>query len=58
MDNRIILITGATDGIGKESSKALAKQGHTIIIHGRNEKKLRLYVLKSKKKHQQQNWIS
>ena len=36
MENKTILITGATGGIGKETAKALAKKGHTIIIHGRN----------------------
>jgi NAD(P)-dependent dehydrogenase (short-subunit alcohol dehydrogenase family) len=39
MENKIILITGASDGIGKETTKTLAKQGHTIIIHGRNKQK-------------------
>ncbi|MGV3604431.1 MAG: SDR family NAD(P)-dependent oxidoreductase [Dyadobacter fermentans] len=39
MKNKIILITGATDGIGKETAMSLAKQGHTIIIHGRNLQK-------------------
>ena len=39
MSNKIILITGSTDGIGKIAAKALAKQGHTIIIHGRNKDK-------------------
>lgn len=35
-----ILITGATDGIGLETSKLLAKLGHNLTVHGRNAKKL------------------
>lgn len=34
---RTILITGSTDGIGMQTAFDLAKQGHEIIIHGRNE---------------------
>ncbi|MDL2282224.1 SDR family NAD(P)-dependent oxidoreductase [Parabacteroides sp. OttesenSCG-928-G06] len=40
MDSKIILVTGASDGIGKETAMTLAKQGHTVIIHGRNKQKL------------------
>jgi len=40
MDKKIVLVTGSSDGIGKETAKALAKQGHTIILHGRNKEKL------------------
>lgn len=35
-----ILITGATDGIGKQTSLELAQMGHTLFIHGRNAERL------------------
>ena len=37
---KTILVTGATDGIGLETVKMLAEQGHSLIIHGRNPTKL------------------
>lgn len=34
------LITGSTDGIGKETAKTLSKKGFSVIIHGRDSKKV------------------
>lgn len=37
---KTILVTGSTDGIGKLTAIKLAKDGHQVLIHGRNIKKL------------------
>lgn len=38
MQNKIILITGATSGIGYQTALALAKMGAQVIVTGRNQK--------------------
>ena len=38
---KVILITGATDGIGFETAKILVEQGHHVLLHGRNPQKLK-----------------
>lgn len=40
MEHKTILVTGATQGLGKVTATELAKQGHHIILHGRNISKL------------------
>lgn len=35
-----ILLTGSTDGIGRETARMLVKQGHTVLLHGRSPQKL------------------
>jgi len=35
-----IMITGATDGIGLETTKMLLQKGHHVLIHGRNAAKM------------------
>ncbi|SNY59379.1 YciK family oxidoreductase [Enterobacter sp. CC120223-11] len=41
LQNRIILVTGASDGIGREAALTYARYGANVILSGRNEEKLR-----------------
>jgi NAD(P)-dependent dehydrogenase (short-subunit alcohol dehydrogenase family) len=38
---RVVLITGATDGLGRALVDHLAEQGHTVLAHGRDPERLR-----------------
>jgi len=50
-----ILITGSTDGIGKLAAIKLAKEGHTIYLHGRNAEKLDKVIAEVKKLSNNEN---
>ncbi|MCB1153974.1 SDR family oxidoreductase, partial [bacterium] len=49
LTNKVALVTGATDGIGKETALQLAKAGATVIVHGRNPSKIEETVAQIKK---------
>lgn len=36
MKGRIVLVTGSTDGVGKETARQLAALGATVLVHGRD----------------------
>lgn len=41
---RIVLVTGSTDGLGREVARRLAAQGAHVIVHGRNAERGRALV--------------
>ncbi|MFX0043250.1 MAG: SDR family oxidoreductase [Candidatus Hodarchaeota archaeon] len=41
-EDKIILITGSTDGIGYQTAMELATSGYHVIVHGRNQEKAQL----------------
>ena len=50
MENKVILITGSTDGIGKQIAIDLAELGATVLIHGRNRARCENTLTEIKKK--------
>ncbi|MEV7230242.1 MULTISPECIES: SDR family NAD(P)-dependent oxidoreductase [Polymorphospora] len=36
----LIMITGASDGLGRALARTLAAQGHQLVVHGRDERRL------------------
>lgn len=39
MEGKTVLVTGATDGIGKQTALELAQRGASVLLHGRNADK-------------------
>jgi NAD(P)-dependent dehydrogenase (short-subunit alcohol dehydrogenase family) len=42
---KIALITGATEGIGKETARGLLRKGFKVVLHGRNKEKLQQTII-------------
>jgi NAD(P)-dependent dehydrogenase (short-subunit alcohol dehydrogenase family) len=39
MEGNVVLVTGSTDGIGKEAALSIARMGALVLLHGRNAEK-------------------
>jgi NAD(P)-dependent dehydrogenase (short-subunit alcohol dehydrogenase family) len=39
-EQQTILVTGATDGLGKELARELARRGATVLVHGRSQERI------------------
>src|SRR4051812_34519449 len=40
LDGRVVLITGATDGLGRALARETAAAGATVLVHGRSEQRI------------------
>ncbi len=41
VENKVIIITGATSGIGEATARVLAKHGAKVVLSGRRERTFR-----------------
>ena len=39
LSSKIVLVTGSTDGVGRHVAIELARQGATVLVHGRDQKR-------------------
>ena len=45
VEEKVVLVTGATDGLGKLVAEDLAAEGATVLLHGRSEERAEASVL-------------
>ncbi|MCR5420821.1 MAG: SDR family oxidoreductase [Lachnospiraceae bacterium] len=57
MDNRIVLVTGGTSGIGASTSRLIAQEGGTVIVVGRNSERARIFCEDCEKSGIKVNYI-
>ncbi len=39
VEGSVMLVTGSTDGIGKETARRLAEMDATVLVHGRSRER-------------------
>ncbi len=57
MEKKIIIVTGASRGIGKEIAKTLAKEGYTVIANYNKSEKEAQKLKKSSRRKQRNRHI-
>jgi NAD(P)-dependent dehydrogenase (short-subunit alcohol dehydrogenase family) len=40
LDGKVVLLTGATDGMGRALAADLAREGATVLVHGRDRARI------------------
>ncbi len=40
IEGKRVIVTGSTDGIGKETAKELLKRGAKVVVHGKSKEKI------------------
>lgn len=58
LNDRIILVTGASDGIGKEAALTYARHGASLILLGRNDAKLQQVAREVEQEGQRAQWFT
>ncbi|RCX04070.1 MULTISPECIES: YciK family oxidoreductase [Kosakonia] len=58
LNDRIILVTGASDGIGKEAALTYARYGASLILLGRDDAKLQQVARDIQQEGQQAQWFT
>jgi NAD(P)-dependent dehydrogenase (short-subunit alcohol dehydrogenase family) len=53
LENKLIIVTGASSGIGRQCAVSISKMGASVVLFGRNQERLdeTLGLMENKKKH-------